>query len=334
MGDQIIPRYCNTIQTPSPVYLVDSGYATISENTLTVPWYGGNCISISTNNGKKITITGNTLTGYCGIVANSMTNSEFVGNTIASGQYGIFLGASQRNNVSNNTIMPQSSTAGPYGMYLTGSHNNTVSNNSFVPNPLFAGSHIGFGITFESCNTNEVRGNTLRNCSGSAIYVSGGSQLNTLSLNTITGSMRGFYVSNGPTQNNMSSNSISGSTDGGFVIQNAISNTIYGNSIESGNYGLELIDSVSSTTCSENKVLDNNYGVWIRYSAGNFIYHNDFVSNIQQISQWSGDLSLNTWNDVYPLGGNYWSNYAGVDVMKGSTQTVPGADGIGDTPYG
>jgi parallel beta-helix repeat protein len=316
------------------VYLVNSGYATIIGNTLTVPWYGGNCISISTNNGKKLTITGNTLTGYVGISANSITNSEFVGNTIASGQYGIYLGASQRNTMENNTIMPQSSTAGPYGMYLTGSHNNSVSNNSLIPNPLFSGSHLGIGMQLDSCNTNEVMGNILRNCTTApAIYVSGSSHDNTLQLNTITGSLRGFYVSNGPTHNNMSSNSISGSTDGGIVIQNAISNTVHGNSIASGNYGLELLDSTSSSTVTDNKVINNNYGVWIRNSAGNSLYHNDFVGTvIQQISQPS-DTVVNTWDNGYPSGGNYWSNYAGADVKNGAAQTDPGADGIGDTPY-
>ena len=49
------------------------------------------------------------------------------------------------------------------------------------------------------------------------------------------------------------------------------------------------------------------------------------------------DLLLPTsaisWDRGYPLGGNYWPGYAGVDVKSGPNQNQPGADGIGDTPY-
>jgi hypothetical protein len=41
----------------------------------------------------------------------------------------------------------------------------------------------------------------------------------------------------------------------------------------------------------------------------------------------------NTWNDVYPLGGNFWSDYTGVDLYSGPYQNETGSDGLGDTPY-
>jgi len=41
----------------------------------------------------------------------------------------------------------------------------------------------------------------------------------------------------------------------------------------------------------------------------------------------------NVWDDGYPSGGNYWSDYTGVDVKGGPDQDLPGSDGIGDTPY-
>jgi len=63
----------------------------------------------------------------------------------------------------------------------------------------------------------------------------------------------------------------------------------------------------------------------------NTIFHNDLLQNNQQA--WSYGGSSNFWDDGYPSGGNYWSDYTGVDVYKGPYQNVTGSDGIGDTPY-
>ena len=41
----------------------------------------------------------------------------------------------------------------------------------------------------------------------------------------------------------------------------------------------------------------------------------------------------NFWDDGYPSGGNYWSDYTGVDLFSGSYQNETGSDGIGDAPY-
>jgi len=46
-----------------------------------------------------------------------------------------------------------------------------------------------------------------------------------------------------------------------------------------------------------------------------------------------GLILTNVWNDGYPSGGNYWSDYTGVDEKSGPNQDQPGSDGIGDTPY-
>jgi len=43
--------------------------------------------------------------------------------------------------------------------------------------------------------------------------------------------------------------------------------------------------------------------------------------------------SINLWDDGYPSGGNYWSNYAGVDFYSGPYQNETGSDGIGDTRH-
>jgi hypothetical protein len=41
----------------------------------------------------------------------------------------------------------------------------------------------------------------------------------------------------------------------------------------------------------------------------------------------------NIWDNGYPSGGNYWSNYTGVDMKSGFYQNETGNDGIGDMPH-
>jgi hypothetical protein len=41
----------------------------------------------------------------------------------------------------------------------------------------------------------------------------------------------------------------------------------------------------------------------------------------------------NVWDNGYPSGGNYWSDYNGTDLYSGPYQNVTGSDGIGDKPY-
>ena len=52
----------------------------------------------------------------------------------------------------------------------------------------------------------------------------------------------------------------------------------------------------------------------------NTVYHNSFIDNHMQ----AFDSGFNIWDNGYPSGGNYWSNYTGKDANH---------DGIGDTPY-
>lgn len=96
-------------------------------------------------------------------------------------------------------------------------------------------------------------------------------------------------------------------------------------------YGIYLSSTLHShiniTNCN---ISDNEWGVSIRpYSYSNSIYHNNFIGNANQAK----DESTNSWDDGYPSGGNYWSDYSGVDVYSGPYQNETGSDGIGDTSH-
>lgn len=80
---------------------------------------------------------------------------------------------------------------------------------------------------------------------------------------------------------------------------------------------------------ARNNITNNGDGVFLKSSAPCFVYHNNFSRNFQQ----GQDTSVNQWDNGYPSGGNWWSDYTGVDNRSGPNQNMPGADGFGDTPY-
>ncbi len=82
---------------------------------------------------------------------------------------------------------------------------------------------------------------------------------------------------------------------------------------------------------SGNNIASNCYGIILtQYSSSNIFYHNNIINNTWQVSS---DGSPNTWDNGYPSGGNYWSDYKSTDLHSGPYQNETGSDGIGDTSY-
>ncbi|HXX87734.1 MAG TPA: NosD domain-containing protein [Candidatus Acidoferrum sp.] len=105
--------------------------------------------------------------------------------------------------------------------------------------------------------------------------------------------------------------------------------TITGNTIAQNSLGM-WIDSSSNINVIGNNIQQNSvFGIWLTSSSNVDIYHNNFVNNVAQVYT----DSINTWDAGYPIGGNYWSDYAGSDLYSGPFQNQTGSDGIGDSPY-
>jgi parallel beta-helix repeat protein len=86
-------------------------------------------------------------------------------------------------------------------------------------------------------------------------------------------------------------------------------------------YGF-CLNGADGNTLQGNTANDNGIGFDVGFSSNNTFFHNNLINNDIQAFVFTG--YANTWDDGYPSGGNYWSDYTGVDTN---------GDGIGDTPY-
>jgi parallel beta-helix repeat protein len=124
---------------------------------------------------------------------------------------------------------------------------------------------------------------------------------------------------------------------GGFginIYDNAVAITgsfeFEGNDISSTWCGL-VLGRVEDAMIINNTLWNSNYGIYLSESAGNLVYHNNFVNNTIQAYVTSN--YTNAWDNGYPSGGNYWSDYTDVDNSSGQYQNETGSDGIWDHPY-
>jgi parallel beta-helix repeat protein len=106
-------------------------------------------------------------------------------------------------------------------------------------------------------------------------------------------------------------------------------NHVYANTLSENLYGITVY-SYGGNTVESNVITKNQYGLGLS-SDDNKIYHNKFVDNSVQAEGYGGTGNL--WDNGYPSGGNYWSDYAGADLYMGPFQNETGSDGIGDIPH-
>ena len=95
--------------------------------------------------------------------------------------------------------------------------------------------------------------------------------------------------------------------------------------------GIRLVYS-SNNTITENNIIDKWWGLVLSRSSHNTIYHNNFI-DLYKNTIYLEESYDNTWDNGYPSGGNYWSDYNGTDFYSGSGQDEAGSDGIGDVVY-
>jgi hypothetical protein len=82
---------------------------------------------------------------------------------------------------------------------------------------------------------------------------------------------------------------------------------------------------------SSNPAIGDGTGIAFWGASNNTIYHNNFINNPVQAydDSFNSPFSVNIWNDRYPGGGNYWSDY----LTRYHNAKMMDESGMGDTPY-
>jgi parallel beta-helix repeat protein len=347
-GDTIFVKngyYYEHLTIPKPMKLLGQNQS----QTIIDGKSAGNVLAIVGSNVtvSGFTVKGSSSNGGSGIyLSGASSGSNISGNIIVDNGIGINSDLSSYNVISKNTV----SSCGGNGISLNSSMGNLVSENTVT------GNSQGSGILLSGSSSNSITNNRLSGNSDGIEFSSSDATSNGLysSNNTVSGNVvesnsfigvAFWYSSN----NLVAANKISSNTFYGMyicacskiTIQN---NTVTGNGDSTGRGGIDIYGTYNSTITQnkiqnnpfdglnvdygsqnnaifQNNIESNGVGIYIfNYAKSNVFYSNNLVSNSQQVSS---DSSANTW-DNGASGGNYWSDYAGVDAN---------ADRIGDTRY-
>ena len=200
---------------------------------------------------------------------------------------------------SNCTLTNNTVTLNMCGVEVFGSRNITLSRNNVTMNWM-DGIHVTSSPGCEFLS-NDVTG--MSTC----VYVLGSEEC-VFRDNRISWGEKGISVESSPY----------------FVIEgNRITENGHGMFIRSSPYGTVL----------ENRIDNNGNGIRAYFLTELLVYHNDFMANGYHVSKEPiGDASI-TLDNGYPSGGNFYSDYEGIDLESGPAQDQPGSDGIGDWPH-
>lgn len=258
--------------------------------------------------------------GYVMLI--NSTNILIEGLNLCNNLRNIFLLASNNTVIANNSL-----TNSIYGIDVKGygwfdydmwiqhsfhSFNTTVKGNVLVDN--------GVGIRIRSDNST-ISNNTLyRNPLGICLT---GTSNSTISRNVVIASdidvispspppdLYIFYYPEWPWEY---SGELTQLEIGGIIVGGEY-NVVYGNTVVNSYYSISMRDEIRRIMGYRNLIFSNN-----------FINSTGYYPAI-------GWMRGNYWDNGYPAGGNYWSNYNGTDSSSGLYQNEMGSDGIGDATF-
>jgi parallel beta-helix repeat protein len=189
------------------------------------------------------------------------------------------------------------------------------------------------GIRLSDSSYINISKSTIANNSIAGISVAGSSN-NCILANNITENGYAGIVLTMSWNGTVFKNHIAGNRVGIYIGWSG-PNLICGNFITRNNDGMTLESTWPFMVTGNNITENSGFGVTLSLGSSGYVYNNNFIHNLYDVSI-SGSKAHPTiafWDSGYPSGGNYWSDYTGMDLFSGPFQNETGSDGIGDTPY-
>jgi len=277
---------------------------------------------------------------WYGLVAESVTDLVVSGSEISNNVFGLRLVSLVRSRIdANNITQNEVAFDWSYPLYNVTFSANDITNNRNAALDLVSGSNVtvksnrfvsnGEGIrTSGVIDGFELTGNDLD--SSGAIMLQGTNI--TARANRVFRGPYGLSLT-GAGNATLADNEISESSGFGIMIERSAAVRLERNIIHESVSNLGIWVTLSSDVeIHGNRVERRMEGISIVGSARVVVWGNSLLGNGQQAADdASGPYS---WDMGYPTGGNYWSDYDGVDVCSGPAQDVCDmGDNIGDTPY-
>lgn len=309
---------------------------------------GGFTYSVSIAYSMGNTVSGNTITNSGnGIILLYSSQNTINDNTLVNNEVGIELRWSSQNTLRNNDLNTNNRNLAISGTEISHYINDIDDSNKINGENVYylvnekdltinpsTYPHLGF-LALISCTNILVQDLELtQNAQGVLVAFTTGS---TIIGNKIINNYVGVFLFSS-SNNYIVGNNITNNYRGVQLSNASILNGITSNNVSDNGEGIRLFDSTQNTISLNNITNNSIMGLGFLASSGNIIRGNHFIDNLRQVYDPStGDSSIakstNIWGFGYPIGGNYWSDYTGVDLKSGPNQDETGSDGLGDTPY-